>query len=167
MTGGEFATREDAKAFARGTGLVHGVRGGKGAMTEKRKQRCFQKIVTASLLTLSGGDRDEGAKLLDSLNSRKGSLARFDITDAAAPPPAWLMALRLQYHTALELGDAHHAITILSSISHANAAHDRTAKLDDEVLRAFLSTLTNSRPRPGSTRTLSSAHTHSRVAPLP
>jgi hypothetical protein len=72
------------------------------------------------LLTLSGGDRDEGAKLLDSLNSRKGSLARFDITDAAAPPAAWLMALRLQYHTALELGDAHHAITILSSISHAN-----------------------------------------------
>jgi uncharacterized protein HemY len=104
---------------------------------------------------------------LDSLNSRKGSLARFDITDAAAPPAAWLMALRLQYHTALELGDAHHAITILSSISHANAAHDRTAKLDDEALRAFLSTLTNSRPRPGSTRTLSSAHTHSRVAPLP
>ncbi len=102
MTGGEFATQEDAKAFARGTGLVHGVRGGKGAMTKQRKQRCFQKIVTASLLALSGGDRSEGAKLLDSLNSRKGS--RFDITDAAAPPAAWLVAQRLQYHTALELG---------------------------------------------------------------
>ena len=56
-------------------------------------------------------------KLLDSLNGRNGPLARFYITDAAAPPAAWLLAQRLQYHTALELGDARHTTTILSSIS--------------------------------------------------
>jgi hypothetical protein len=119
---------------------MHGTRGGVGVVTQQRAKRSFKHIVTASLLTLSDGDRNTAADLLGCLKDRNGVFARFDIpNNSATQPPTWLIALRQQYHLALDLQDRGHARAILSSIAHTNAAYGSADRFDDASLREVLS----------------------------